>query len=282
MRKVKYIVFRMLSIFWVAVLALFANKAYTASPENLDDLVARWVNLASQESNIQIAWDERKAILGQQIELMKIEKDTLQSILDNQQGIRGKVEQERIKLTEEQNRVEKEQQALKKDIKQSLLKLNVLTNQLPPPLASSWEKKLLQIGQETMSSSEVLEGKVALLSELKRFETRMSVHETAISITPKKEAAETDVVVKQIYLGLSHAWYSSSNGKYYGYGSPTKDGWRWWSHDEAKAELDMKLDAKVILSMLAIIENPAQVALVSPSIVLQNMSNISTNASEVK
>ena len=63
---------------------------------------------------------------------------------------------------------------------------------------------------------------LTLLDKLMDFEQRISVHEMSISNQDGKP-----IWVKQVYLGIHHAWFVSDDLSYAGSGSPHASGWTW-------------------------------------------------------
>ena len=75
--------------------------------------------------------------------------------------------------------------------------------------------------------------------------------------------AEAQVMVTQIYLGLSQGWYISDDGRVYGYGRATAQGWRWWHGDQADEVLGRSLQPEALQAVRAMLENPAAARMIA-------------------
>ena len=83
-------------------------------------------------------------------------------------------------------------------------------------------------------------------------------------IIPTREG-EQERLVNQIYLGLSYAWYISSDGKFYGLGRVEQDGWQWHHGEQAEQLVGQLENANLsaeLLKIKAMLEKPTQAAFV--------------------
>ena len=94
---------------------------------------------------------------------------------------------------------------------------------------------------------------LAAIKAVYKFDQRVAIHEMPISNMHINGLSNTteNVVVKQFYLGVSHGWFASADGRYVGFGRASKSGWQW--------ELaDKKYSSKKVMDVIAMIENPGE------------------------
>ena len=230
---------------------------------NLDEtqkLIQRWVALEQQNTALLTTWREQQQLLKQRQQMLAEEKQQLEGILANNANDSDDVEAHRISLLALQNTMEQDQSNLQNSLQTALGALRSLQVQLPPPLQISWQEKLQQLSSSSLTeedqesksdnASQTLQVVLELLTELDDFKKRISINEAPITL--KDDQA---VLVKQLYLGLSHAWYVSVDGRLTGYGQSTIDGWRWIS--------EQVVDGSTVQAAIAMIERNSDVALVS-------------------
>lgn len=82
------------------------------------------------------------------------------------------------------------------------------------------------------------------MEQLHDFEQRISHVQSALFLP--SSAGDKEIMVHQIYLGLSQAWYVSLDGRLVGRGQPTPSGWQWLSDD--------KVDGETVFNAIAMIE----------------------------
>lgn len=204
--------------------------------DKIDQLTKTWLETERQGNYLKSNWQSEKPLLEQRIKLLKLEQKQLKKLLSNNQASSNEVEQKREDLLKQQANLETEQTLIANTIEQLKGRLDSLYSMLPPPLQTNWQV------QESDNDSVVLEQQLSRLSRLKDFNERISLHSMRLT----NEQGE-QILVKQIYLGLSQAWFSSQNGTYSGYGLVENGTWNWHFNEQ--------LDAQQILDAIAIVEN---------------------------
>lgn len=233
---------------------VYAQKLPGESPEKLQDLMDDWISLESQTGSLQMAWRERKESLTRRSKLFDEEKLALRKVIDSASNVTDDVNQRRLELLTEQQRLEAEQLKVDQVIAQAVPKLHQLRDRLPPPVQEEWAEKLAMLSQSDTSNSEKLERIFNLLNAAEEFNERVAMHESSMEIV--QAGTSKQVLVTQIYLGVAQGWYVSNDGSAYGYGKSTPEGWRWWHGSNASAELGRQLHPSEILSLKAMLENP--------------------------
>jgi hypothetical protein len=231
----------------IAGTALTVSSAHANDPETIDRLTQQWLDTDRQASHLQSDWQTQKPVLEQRLALLAAEKDQLQAILQTSNDGQNDVEARREELLATQSELEQQQQSLTQTLKLLTSRVEALGRLLPPPLNSAWQEE--QTAQTDQSeTSQQLQLALAQLSLLADFDQRVTVHEMPIT------APDGDkVLVKQLYLGVGMAWFTSADGAYAGWGkaSASNDAsWTWHSDDS--------IDASEIIKAIAIFEKRQQ------------------------
>ena len=74
--------------------------------------------------------------------------------------------------------------------------------------------------EEAENNSEKLEKQLALAAQLQGVNQRVSINVTTMLLPDEQE-----VEVSQFFIGVSHGWYVSNDGHFWGSGSSQLDGW---------------------------------------------------------
>lgn len=224
----------------------------------LDNLVTQWTQLEQQHSEISNRWREKKPLLQQQLQLLKEERVQLQTILEQHAKSSDEVVKERFDLLQKQTQMERIQQLMEADLAKISSVLISLHKQLPPPLKKQWniqitllsgdekslgnisilkENKSFQATDNLLNNSEKLDTLLSLLNQIEKFEQRIALHQTTMQLINTSTESETiEIQVDQVYLGLSQGWYISKDGKYWGTGNTSIQGWQ-WQHQNADVDV---------------------------------------------
>lgn len=241
----------------IGLSSLYVLSSYSYSLMDYDILINTWVDIENQKNRLNSEWYRKKDSMENYLSLLDEEAAALKRIVDQNSGLMGEVEAERLDLVQQKNEMEKFQSVLERKIQQSISSIKDLASQLPPPLKSEWNTKIGEVDIESASNSEKLDLIVGLLKKMDHFESRVVLHQASMEIE------SLDVQVKQVYMGVSQGWYSSEDGAFYGYGKPTPEGWKWWHMEHASTELNQQLNPKQILAVIHILENNSEAELVT-------------------
>ncbi|MDN4503766.1 DUF3450 family protein [Alteromonadaceae bacterium BrNp21-10] len=233
-------------------LLISPTQAQTAN--ETEKLVTQWINIERQTAALQDEWQQQQPLLLQRLDLLAAENEQLQSVLNKSQGNNSEVDQQRAKLLAEQTTLEVEQQQTESFLDKLTIQLQVLEAQLPPVLLSSWQQQSMAV-DATADTSNQLQVALAKLSKLMEFSQRIVLNEASIT-SPEGQ----QIMVKQLYLGVSMAWFASADQSYAGVGFATDNGWQW----QFKPDVDKAQIAKAI----AIYEKQQQAEFVQLSLPL--------------
>lgn len=226
---------------------LLSPIASAATPQQIDSLTEQWLNLSKQERHLTQEWQASKPALQQRIRLLKEEKKRLQEVLSRNASTQDEVANQRESLLAKQSQLEKEQQQMANSVSTLARELRNFMPFLPPLIQKQWQENAPKADAENLSRQ--LQAHLSNLSLLAAFNQRITLHEGIIQ-SPSKQ----DILVKQLFIGSSFAWFASNNGEYSGWGSNSNTGWQWHISDD--------VDAQSVQQAIAIFEKQQPAAVI--------------------
>lgn len=236
-------------------LASFSMSVLSAEEQSLNQLMEQWLNIESQKGKLQLDWNTREQHLKQTHSLLSSEKSALEALLKKTDTAKSDVDTRRFELSEQQSLLEKEQREVKEQIHKASLFSRSFLKRLPPPLQVKWKEKLLLLIQEGATDSEKLERILTLYKMVNEFDEQVALNRTSMEV-PLDSGGKQNLLVTQMYLGVSQGWYVSDDGLHYGYGRAGLIEWRWWHNEAASAELGRVLSSEELLEFKSILEKP--------------------------
>ncbi len=248
------------SVLFGAIVGIGITGESEANSFAVDELVNQWVSIEAQRENLILDWAEQKQTILQQIELLNAEYEALVKVNKNNRLKIDQNKEERLQLAQAQEDLEKEQQQMERAVEDAALKMLSLQDLLPPPLQNSWQFYAKELNNSEISTSERLDYVLRLLKNFDSFNKRIVVSESVIHI-PEGDGL-SPILVKQVYMGVSQAWFASEDGRHYGYGKPKNGKWQWYFQQEAEQYLGESLNPHTILDIASMVENPAKAELI--------------------
>lgn len=255
--RIHTFIFTLFSITFSPLLA-----AQTANIQEMQELVERWIIVEQQETALVTDWQNQQQIMQQRLVLLDEEGAQLEGIVSTNTSNIDEVTERRLTLLELQNSMEDSQQKMEQALLFALRAVNSLHAQLPPPLVEAWQERLDLLASQTgndveKNSNTQLQALLEMLTQFQDFEQRVSLNEDTITTPDGNE-----VLVKQLYLGVSHAWYVSPDGQFSGYGQSSPNGWVWLEKPV--------VDAETVQQAIAMLERNVNVQLIELPIILQS------------
>lgn len=224
---------------------LFCANAFCQTPntsssvDNAEKLVTQWVSLEKQNTHLKSQWQDTKRLLQQRITLLKQEKLQLNALTTVHEKQVDDVGQARQKLLTLQTSMESKQTILSQWLNHELAQINNIHQQLPPPLAKSWQTTLNELDDKDVSKR--LESLLNLYQSFDEFNQRVSTQQATII-----DANGQEKMVHQLFLGVARGWYLTLDGTTAVAGMPSTDGWQWQHNQPVSAQ-----EVKDALAMLA-------------------------------
>jgi hypothetical protein len=253
---------------------LLSSSVISAEQNNLNELMEQWLNIESQRGHLQSSWSTEQQQMQQSQSPLDAESSLLKEMLDSTNVKQSSVDKKRLELSERQSRLEVEQIKVKNYIRQAIEFNQSIVNRLPPPLQKKWSDKSLLLTQASATDSEKLERLLALYKLVNEFEERVAINRTSMEV-PGAGSTSRNLLITQMYLGVSQGWYVSDDGTYYGFGKAGKLGWQWWHNENASAELGRILNPQDLLNLKSILEKPTTAKFINLPIKVSENKDVS-------
>jgi septal ring factor EnvC (AmiA/AmiB activator) len=235
-------------IILMTCLLSYCTVIQASKVEQSDSLIKDWLSIEQQRNAIINDWYQQQPLLEQRLVLLKQEQAQLEKDISTDSVNDTDVEKKRAQLLASQNNMESAQGKLESLLVKYYQLVVELQVRLPPPLNKAWQNKLaegdLQNADTTLCFSTLLE----LLEQLNDYQHRISHVQSAL-VLPSK-TGNKEIMVHQLYLGLSQAWYVSFDGSLVGRGQPSPDGWQWLA--------DENVDSETVLNAIAMMERKTE------------------------
>jgi len=223
---------RLLLIVSVFMTLSLSNAVIAQSVSEIDQATSQWLNIERQANELKTDWKKQSPLLNQRVLLLNVEiKQLKQQLSVNSEG-GNDVDIKRAELLTEQTRIEQQQKEMTTTLDLIRYTTNNIAPLLPPVLKSQWQNKKVIEGKN--NNTQHLQSALSQLTKLTEFNQRISTHESTIEITEGKS-----ILVQQLFLGASVAWFVTRDGQYTGWGQAGAEGWQ-WHVDETMQGSDIK------------------------------------------
>jgi len=216
--------------------------------EHTDNLVKEWLSIEQQRNAMINDWHQQKPLLEQRLVLLEQEQNKLERKLNTDSASDSDVEKKRAELLSSQNDMEAAEGQLESSLVKYYQVVSELQPKLPPPLQKSWQSKLTESEFQNADTTLRLSILLELLEQLNDYQQRISHVQSALTVPVA--SGEKEMMVHQLYLGLSQAWYVSLDGRLVGRGQPSDSGWQWLA--------DETVNGDTILSAIAMMERKTE------------------------
>ncbi|MEI6894553.1 MAG: DUF3450 family protein [Colwellia sp.] len=213
-----------------------------------DNLIKEWLSIEQQRNAMINDWHQQKPLLEQRLVLLKQEQTQLEKNLKTARVNDTDVEKKRAQLISSQNDMEAAEGQLESSLVRYYQFVSELQNKLPPPVQKSWRSKLAESEFQNADTTQRLNTLLELLEQLNDYQNRISHVQSALVLPTK--SGDKEMMVHQVYLGLSQAWYVSLDGSLVGRGQPSDIGWQWLA--------DETVDGETVLNAIAMMERKVE------------------------
>jgi hypothetical protein len=213
---------------FVAALGI-PNLAIAQAVSEVDQATSQWLAIERQANELKRDWKQQSPLLNQRILLLNAEKKQLEQLLSKKNENGNDVDIKREELLTEQTRIEQEQENMTKALALVRYTNNNISQLLPPVLKTQWQNQEAVDGED--NNTKYLQGALAQLTKLAEFNRRISTHESTIEVLDGQS-----ILVQQLFLGASKAWFVTRDGQYAGWGEISDEGWEWNVDETVKSE----------------------------------------------
>lgn len=233
---------RIFILMLLSSLQLLSVNVQAQTVETTDKLTAQWLDIEKQTRALQARWQEDRPVLEQRIRLLKAEVNELSEFLQHTQTRTNSVDEKRSDLLEQQNQLEQQQKQTEAVINQLVAQLNNQQAAIAPAIKSA-DPSASASSDSATNSTATLQRVFSRIEQLQQFNQRVAQHQGVIELN------NTAIMVDQLYLGLSYAWFVSKDNRIAGYGRVVDNQWQW--------QRDNNLSGKAVRQALKILNNQA-------------------------
>jgi hypothetical protein len=225
----------------ICAICLLASGTIFADsdPGDIEDtrtMIEQWVEtqrvISTEKRDLAMA----KEMLNERIELVEHEIETLHGKIAEAEESIADADKKRMEMIEENESLRETSTALEAVVGSLEKRTVALLNRLPDPIrerVKPLSQRLPENPEETkLSLSRRFQNVVGILNELNKFDREITVV-SEVRDLPDGSSAE----VTAVYLGIGQGYYTGSNEKIAGVGSPSDEGWVWTPANEAATEI---------------------------------------------
>lgn len=217
-----------------ALAALGTGVAIGAQgPDGLDDArgaLERWVETRKVITQERRDWQLGKELLQDRIALVQREIESLRGKIKDAEGSIAEADRKRDELVQENERLKSSSAALVETASKLEQRTLALLARAPEPIrerVKPLSQRLPKAGEPSKESlSARFQNVVGILNELNKFHREITVTSEVRTLGDGRSAEVT-----VLYVGMSCAFYASTDGTAAGIGTSTADGWGWTSAD---------------------------------------------------
>ncbi len=211
-----------------AMMILALAGAACAQAQELDrtkEALSKWVEVRKLVSEEKQAWELEREVLGDRIDLVRAEKESLSGKIHETQSLITDADKKREDLVRENDALKNASATLVNRIftlEQSVLNLLPL---LPVPVQDRirpLSQRLPKTPETDLALSERYQNVVGIANELNKLANEITVVSEVRNL-PDGTTAE----VQTLYIGFARAYYCTNKGDIAGVGYPAPDGWVW-------------------------------------------------------
>lgn len=208
-------------------LALSGAAAY-AQAQDLDmtkETLSKWVETRKLISEEKQKWELERVMLGDRIDLVRFERDTLSKKIHETQSLITDADMKREDLVKENDSLKNASAALVNRIFSLEREVLDLLPTLPKPVQERIKplsQRIPKAEETDLSLSERYQNVIGIINELSKGANEITVV-SEVRELPDGSTAE----VQTLYIGFACAYYCTNKGDIAGVGYPAADGWKW-------------------------------------------------------
>lgn len=189
------------------------------------DMLREWIQVEKQVSSDVNQWAMEKEILQDTIRFLKLEKERLDSVIEESEESASASERKRAELEEQRAGYRELADHFRSVVGDYEARIQEMVSHWPQPFLAEIRTPLGRIPSEenadSVSLSIRLQNIAAILNQFDRFNSTV----TRVSEIQSSESGNREVT--RLYFGVGFAYFVDASGSYGGYGKPGSDGWVW-------------------------------------------------------
>ena len=215
-------------VFAIFTMATVVQSMVMAS-ERLADAraaVSQWVEVEKTISRETLAWEEKKELLENMIDVAKAEISMMKDQLDEARATTDATEARRAELVKERDQNARLAASIKEFLAPFETQLRALVLRLPNPLQDKLNPFLERFPKDPADTkvgiAERMQSVIGVMAEIQRFDKVVTTGEELLTL-PGGETRE----IYTIHFGLGASYYVTSNGTEGGVGVSSGERWEW-------------------------------------------------------
>lgn len=212
---------RMIMIVAVASAGLTQAQQLDETKEAL----SKWVETRKLISEEKQKWELEREILGDRIDLVRNERDTLKTKINETQGLITEADKKREDLVEEKDALKNASATLVNRIFTLEREVLNLLPTLPEPVQERirpLSQRIPKTAETDLSLSERYQNVIGIINELNK-----GAGEITVVSEVKKLSDGSTAEVQTMYIGYAAGYSCNNNGDVAFVGMPTAEGWKW-------------------------------------------------------
>ncbi len=217
----------------LAMLALNAPATESDRGTDLrsfDALVTKLASLRSEIAAEKRLWREQRPQWGREIELLEVERERLQTELEQYREERSDAVARREDMLRRQTELEQLLKKVEGAVRRAEIGLRAVEPMIPPALRANLDEAYRHLPENDRAAENTpltrrLQRVLALYSGIQRMQTEMQTARVMVELPDGRR--EMDV----IYLGLARAYAISPDASVAAVGRPGAEGWTWTRAD---------------------------------------------------
>lgn len=189
------------------------------------ETLSKWVETRKLISEEKETWELEREMLGDRIDLVRAERDTLAKKIHETQSLITAADKRRGDLVRENDALKNASATLVNRIFTLEREILDLLPGLPQPVQDRirpLSQRIPKAEETVLSLSERYQNVIGIINELNKGANEITVV-SEVRELPDGSSAE----VQTLYLGFACAYYCTNKGDIAGVGFPTADGWKW-------------------------------------------------------
>lgn len=217
---------------WIIILAV-SGAALGVQAQDLEmtkETLSKWVETRKLISEEKQKWELEREMLGDRIDLVRNERDTLSKKIHETQSLITDADKKREGLVNEKDALKNASATLVNRIFTLEQEVLALLPTLPEPVQDRIKplsQRLPKMQETDLSLSERYQNVVGIINELNK-----GASEITVLSEVKTLSDGTTAEVQTLYIGYSAGYSCNNNGDIAFIGSPSSKGWTWAQKNE--------------------------------------------------
>ena len=210
------------------IILVLSGAAFGAQAEELDqtkEALSKWVETRKLISEEKQKWELEREILGDRIDLVRNERDTLNSKIHETQSLITDADKKREDLVKEKDELKNASATLVNRIFTLERDVLALLPTLPEPVQErikALSQRIPKTEESDLSLSERYQNVIGIINELNK-----GAGEITVVSEVKKLSDGSNAEVQTMYIGYAAGYSCNNNGDVAFIGTPTSKGWKW-------------------------------------------------------